>query len=176
MDYLKVVKENLPEVDDARIHYEGSKIVVYTRNKEFFLKGEGRIREIVDIVKKRIEVRIEPDTLPPTDDTIEKIKEIIPQGAEVEDIKFEPDFSKVTVSVGKPQLAVGESGEVVKRIKRETLWIPFVQRIATPKSVPVEAIRNVLYDSSRFRKRFLNDVGKKIYATDALDTKWGRVS
>jgi hypothetical protein len=176
MDYLKIVKDNLPEVDDARIHYEGSKIVVYTRNKDFFLKGEGKIREVVDIVKKRIEVRIETDTLPSTDDTIEKIKAIIPKEAGIEDIKFEPDFSKVTVSVGKPQLAVGESGEVVKQIKRETLWIPFIQRVATPKSVPVEAIRGVLYESSKFRKKFLNDVGKKIYATDSLDTKWARIS
>ncbi|MGC9310565.1 MAG: beta-CASP ribonuclease aCPSF1, partial [Candidatus Aenigmatarchaeota archaeon] len=127
MDYLKTVGDYLPELSDARIHYEGSKIVVYTRNLNFFLTGEDKIREIVDRIKKRIEVRIEPDTLPSTEETIAKIKEIVPKDAEIEDIAFEPDFSKVIVSVRHPQIAVGESGEVVKAIKKETLWIPFVQ-------------------------------------------------
>ncbi|MBN2094622.1 MAG: beta-CASP ribonuclease aCPSF1 [Candidatus Aenigmarchaeota archaeon] len=176
MDYIKVVEQNLPDVSDARIHYEGSKIVVYTRNLNFFLTGEDKIRGIVDQIKKRIEVRIEPDTLPSTDDTIKKIKEIIPKDAGIEDISFEPDFSKVIISVRQPQIAVGESGETVKEIKKETLWIPFVQRVASPKSVPVEAIRKVLYESSKFRKKFLNDVGKQIYSAENKDTKWGRVS
>jgi len=176
MDYIKVVEENLPDVSDARINYEGSKIVVYTRNLAFFLTGEEKIKGIVDQIKKRIEVRIEPDTLPSTDETIRKIKEIIPKEAEIEDIEFEPDFSKVIINVRHPQLAVGESGEIVKNIKKETLWIPFVQRVASPKSVPVDAIRKVLYESSRFRKKFLNEVGKKIYTTEPKETKWARVS
>jgi len=111
MDYIKTVEENLPDVSDARIHYEGSKIVVYTRNLSFFLTGEEKIKGIVDMIKKRIEVRIEPDTLPSTDETIKKIKEIVPKEAQIEDIAFEPDFSKVIVTVRHPQLAVGESGE-----------------------------------------------------------------
>jgi len=175
MDYLKIVKENLPELTDARIHYEGSKIVVYTRNKNFFLTQNEKIREIVEKIKKRIEVRIEPDTLPPTDETISKIKKIIPPEAEISDIYFEPDFSKVTINVRYPQIAIGEQGEIVRRIKKETFWIPLVQRVATPKSNHVEVIRKTLYQSSKYRKRFLNSIGKKIYLTEPKETKYLRI-
>jgi len=175
MDYIKVIKENLPELEDKWINYEGSKIVIYTRNKEFFLTQEVKIKKIVDKIKKRIEVRIEPDELPPTKETTKKIKEIIPKEAGIHNIYFEPDFSKVIMDVKYPQIAVGENGETVKRIKKETFWIPLVRRVATPKSLHVEAIRKTLYQSSKFRKKFLNSVGKKIYLTKPKETKYVRV-
>ncbi|MCK4429536.1 MAG: MBL fold metallo-hydrolase, partial [Candidatus Aenigmarchaeota archaeon] len=175
MDYLKTVEENLPELNDARIHYEGSKIVVYTRNKDFFLAQAGRIREIVDKIKKRIEVRIEPDSLPPTDETMAEIREIIPDEAGIEEIYFEPDFSKVTINVKRPQIAIGEQGDIVRKIKNKIFWIPLIQRVATPKSIHVDAIRKTLYQSSKFRKRFLNSIGKKIYLAEPKPTKYARV-
>jgi hypothetical protein len=176
MDYIKIVKESLPELDDKRINYEGSKIVIYTRNKEFFLTQEDKIKEIVDKIKKRIEVRIEPDALPSTEETAKKIREIIPKEAEIHNIYFEPDFSKVIIDVRYPQIAVGEGGEIVKKIKKETFWIPLVRRVATPKSPHVEAIRKTLYQSSRYRKNFLNNIGKKIYLTEPKEVKYARVT
>jgi len=175
MDYIKIVRESFPELPDARIHYEGSKIVIYTRNKNFFLVQDEKIKEIVEKIKKRIEIRIEPDSLLQTDLAIKKIKEIIPKEAEVSEIYFEPDFSRVIIDVRHPQIAIGERGEVVRRIKKETFWIPLVQRVATPKSPYVEAIRKTLFKSSSFRKRFLNNIGKKIYLTEPKETKYARV-
>ncbi len=175
MDYLKIVEKNLPELPDARINYEGSKIVVYTRNKNFFLTQDETVKKIVEKIKKRVEVRIETDTLPSTDETILKIKEIIPKEAEVSNIYFEPDFSRVTINVRYPKIAIGEVGELVRRIKKETFWIPHVQRVATPKSIHVKAIRKTLYQSSKYRKRFLNKIGKKIYLTEPKETKYVKV-
>jgi len=176
MDYIKIIKENLPELKDIRINYEGSKIVIYTRNKEFFLTQEDKIKKIVDLIKKRIEVRIEPDALPKIEETKKKIKEIIPKEAEIYNIYFEPDFSKVTIDVKYPQIAVGEGGEIVKKIKKETFWIPLVRRVATPKSPHVEAIRKTLYQSSKYRKNFLNNIGKKIYLSKPKEVKYVRVT
>jgi len=175
MDYIKTVKECLPELKDKRVNYEGNKIVIYTRDKEFFLNQEEKVKEIVDKIKKRIEVRIEPDELPSKEETETKIKEIVPKEAKIHNIYFEPDFSKVTIDVTYPQLAVGESGEVVKKIKRETFWIPLVRRVATPRSPHVEAIRKTLFQSSKFRKRFLNQVGRKIYLSVPKETKYARI-
>lgn len=175
MDYIKTVKECLPELKDKRVNYEGNKIVIYTRDKEFFLNQEEKVKEIVDKIKKRIEVRIEPDELPSKEETETKIREIVPKEAKIHNIYFEPDFSKVTIDVTYPQLAVGESGEVVKKIKRETFWIPLVRRVATPRSPHVEAIRKTLFQSSKFRKRFLNQVGRKIYLSVPKETKYARI-
>lgn len=175
MDFVKAVKEELPELRDKRINYEGNKIVIYTRDRNFFLSQEEKVKEIVDKIKKRIEVRIEPDTLPTKEETKNKIKEIIPKEAEIHNISFEPDFSRVTIDVTYPQLAVGENGEVVKKIKKETFWIPLVRRVATPKSPHVEAIRKTLFQSSKYRKRFLNSVGKKIYLSEPKETKYARI-
>lgn len=176
MDYLKIVEDSLPELSDARTHYEGSKIVVYTRNKDFFLVQEERVKEIVEKIKKRIEIRIEPEELPSTNETIERIKEIVPKEAQIEDIFFEPDFSKVIINVRNPQVAIGEQGDVVRKIRKETFWIPLVQRVATPKSIHVEAIRKTLYQSSKYRKKFLNSIGKHIYLSEPKETKYARLN
>ena len=55
-DILKSILEDLPKVITDAI-FEGANIVLYTDDKEFFKTGERKIKEIVDKVKKRIELR-----------------------------------------------------------------------------------------------------------------------
>ena len=61
-DILKNIKDELPKViTDAS--FEGANIVLYTDDKDFFKNGEKKIKEVVDRVKKRIELRAEKDIL-----------------------------------------------------------------------------------------------------------------
>ena len=175
MDYLHTLKELLPELKDAKIYFEGSKIIAYTKNKEFFLDCEENVKKAVDILKKRIEIRIDPDFLLPVDDATDIIKKTIPKEANIQDIHFELDFSKVIIDVEYPKIAVGENGNVVRELKKKIFWIPYVQRVATPKSIHVQAIRKTLYNSSKFRKSFLNNAGKRIYSAKLKDIKFARI-
>ena len=54
MDILKNIKERL-HGDVTEASFEGANIVLYTANEKFFKEGEGKIKEIVDEIKKRIE-------------------------------------------------------------------------------------------------------------------------
>ena len=56
MDILKSIKERL-HGDVTEATFEGANIVLYTSNERFFKEGEGRIKEIVDEIKKRTELR-----------------------------------------------------------------------------------------------------------------------
>ena len=54
-DILKNIKEDLPKVVSDAI-FEAANIVLYTDDKEFFKTGETKIKEIVNKIRKRIEL------------------------------------------------------------------------------------------------------------------------
>jgi predicted metal-dependent RNase len=54
-DILKQITEQLHgNITEAT--FEGANIVVYTDNEKFFKEGESQIKEIVNQIKKRIEL------------------------------------------------------------------------------------------------------------------------
>jgi uncharacterized protein len=162
MEILKTIIDKLGEkITEAG--FEGANIVLYTNNEEFFKDGESRIKEIVNEIKKRIELRADPKILLEEDKTKEEIKKIVPEEAEVTDIHFDFHRSIVVIEAKKPGLVIGKQGSILEEIKRKTLWTPQIQRSPAIKSKITENIREVLYANSNYRRKFLNDVGKKIY-------------
>ncbi len=162
MDILKSIKEKLPgEIKDAM--FEGANIVLYTENEKFFKEGEGRIKEIVDEIKKRVELRADQKILMPQDKTDKKIKEIVPSEAEITNIIFDVQRSIVVIEAKKPGLVIGKQGSILEEIRRSTLWTPQIQRSPAIKSQITENIREVLYANNNYRRRFLNSIGQKIY-------------
>jgi len=81
MEILEKVKSRLPSEVVSRIELEGSEIVVYTKDKEFFLTCEDQIRKIVSELKKRIEVRPEKNICLDEAYVKQKIMEIVPEEA-----------------------------------------------------------------------------------------------
>jgi len=64
IEILDQVKEELPK--DAMISeivFEGSEIILYTKNREFFRENISLIKKIVSKIKKRIEVRSDKSIL-----------------------------------------------------------------------------------------------------------------
>ena len=162
MGILETITEKLHgQVNEA--NFEGANIVLYTDNERFFREGEGKIKEIVDEVKKRIELRADSKILPSTEITEKKIREIIPGEAEVTDIIFDNHRSIVVIEAKKPGLVIGKQGSILDEIKKTTLWAPQIQRSPAIKSQITENIREVLYANNNYRRKFLNEVGEKIY-------------
>jgi predicted metal-dependent RNase len=129
MEILDKVKEVLPKGVVDRIELEGCEIVVYTKDKIFFQESGEQIKEAVSELKKRIEVRPDSSLCMGTEDTKNKIMEIIPEDAGIKDIKFEPERSLVIIKAEKPGLVIGRGGESFRRIKDETSWVPRIERI-----------------------------------------------
>jgi len=162
MDILKTITEKLRgKVNEAG--FEGANIVLYTTNEKFFLDDEGQVREIVNEIKKRIELRADQKILHDKEETEKKIRKIVPEEAEITNIIFDVQRSIVVVEAKKPGLVIGKQGSILEDIRRETLWTPQVQRSPAIKSQITENIREVLYENNNYRRKFLNDIGEKIY-------------
>ena len=161
-DILKDILKELPDFIESA-NFEGANIVLYTSDRDFFLTGEEKIRKVVDRIKKRVELRASESLLLSQEKTEKFIRGLIPAEAEIISIIFDVQRSIVVIEAKRPGLAIGKGGEVLHNIKKETFWIPLIQRSPAIRSKITEAIRHVLYVNNTYRKRFLNLIGKKIY-------------
>jgi len=161
-DILKIIKDDLNrEVADAT--FEGANIVIYTEDKEFFKSGDDKVKEIVNKIKKRVELRADKKILASEDETEKTIRALVPQEAEINNIIFDVQRSVVVIEAKKPGLVIGKQGSILNDIKRSTYWLPVVQRSPSIPSKITEKIRAVLYANNNYRRKFLNDIGRKIY-------------
>ncbi|MBS3098605.1 MBL fold metallo-hydrolase, partial [Candidatus Pacearchaeota archaeon] len=176
-DILKTIKEELPNIiSDAA--FEGANIVLYTDDKEFFKNGENQIKEIVSKIKKRIELRADKKILASEEETEKTIKALVEEEAEITSIILDVQRSVVIIEAKKPGLVIGKQGSILSDIRKSTLWIPVVQRSPAIPSKITEKIRSVLYANNNYRRKFLNDVGKKIYKDWNPEKKdmWARLT
>lgn len=162
-DILKTILDELPHKIIDSAHFEGANIVVYTKDRDFFQKGEEKIFTIVNKIKKRIELRASKELLLDKDKTEKFIEQVVPKEAEIQAILFDENRSVVVLEVKKPGIAIGKGGEILKQIKEKTFWIPQVSRSPAIQSKITEAIRHALFVKEDYRKKFLNSIGKKIY-------------
>lgn len=177
-DILKTIEEQLPRGSVASTIFEGANIVVYTTDIAFFKNGDNQIKEIVNTIKKRLELRADKSLLMEQELTKQKISQIIPSEAKLTQIIFDPQRSIVVIEAKKPGLAIGKAGSLLKEIKTETMWTPQVQRSPAIESKITNKIREVLYMDNSYRKKFLNAIGEKIYKEwnpDKIE-EWVRVT
>jgi uncharacterized protein len=161
-DILKKIKEEVPNVITDAI-FEGANIVLYTEDKDFFRDGEMKIKEVVSKIKKRIELRADKKILASEEETEKTIKALVEDEAEIVNIIFDVQRSIVIIEAKKPGMVIGKQGSILNDIKRATFWLPVVQRSPAIPSKITEKIRSVLYANNTYRRKFLNDVGRKIY-------------
>jgi len=161
-DILRNITDRLHgKINEA--NFEGANIVLYTQNEIFFKEGEGQIKEIVNDIKKRVELRADQKILKDKDEVEKEIKRIVPEEAEITEVIFDFHRSVVIIEAKKPGLVIGKQGFLLDEIKKATMWSPQVQRAPAIKSKITENIREVLYANNNHRRKFLNEVGKKIY-------------
>jgi len=161
-DILKNIQKELPKCINSA-NFEGANIVLYTDDENFFREGERKIKEIVNKIKKRIELRADSKILMDKEEAEKEIKKIVPKEAEITNIIFDIQRSIVIIEAKKPGMVIGKSGVILQEIKQRILWIPQIQRSPAIQSKITENIRAVLYENNSYRKKFLNSVGKKIY-------------
>ncbi len=179
MDILKEIFKYIP--DQSKISdtsFEGANIILYTKDKDFFLHSNGMLKEIVNAIKKRVELRPDPSICMEMEQAKEEIEKLMPKDAGHAEILFDPQRSIVIIEAEKPGLAIGKQGDLLKEIRKKTLWIPEVRRIPPIRSKIVENIRQVLYENNDHRKKFLNTIGKRVYGgyVKKKGQDWVRIS
>jgi len=175
---IKEILSNLPTGKVSEAAFEGANIVLYTKDKDFFLNNSGEIKKVVDEFKKRIELRPDPSITMDLENAEKEIKKIVPEEAKIGNIIFDSQRSQVIIEAEKPGLAIGKQGSLLREIREKVLWVPLIKRTPTIKSQLIENIRAVLYQNSEYRRKFLDKVGHRIYDGWIREKKkeWVRIS
>lgn len=175
LEIIERVRSLLPAEAISRVELEGSEIIAYTKDRDFFVKHEDAVREVVGQIKKRIEVRPEAAICLDQEATKKKIMEMVPADANIKDIYFEEERSLVIIAAEKPGLVIGRGGDTFRAIRSETFWVPRIERIPPIKSDVINGIRKVIHDEVKFRKQFLNKIGEKIFSERKTNRDWIRI-
>ncbi|PIN88387.1 beta-CASP ribonuclease aCPSF1 [Candidatus Pacearchaeota archaeon CG10_big_fil_rev_8_21_14_0_10_35_13] len=178
MDIIKNILDELPPKSIAEAYFEGANIVLYTDSPEFFREGESKVRDIVRKIKKRIELRSVEKILLSQEAAEKVVREVVPSDAEITSIIFDVPRSILIIGAKKPGIVIGKGGSILQEIKQKTLWSPQIQRSPAIPSKITENIRNVLYLNNSYRKKFLHNLGKKIYKEWSPDrvNEWVRLT
>jgi len=177
-DIIKEILKHLPSEKISDAGYEGANIVLYTKDRDFFIDNNGAIKKVVDEFKKRVELRPDPKICIPQENAEKEIRKILPEEAGVDSITFDPQRSIVVVEAEKPGLAIGKQGSLLREIREQTFWVPLIRRTPAIRSQIIEDIRKVLYLHSDERRKFLDKVGHRIYDGWIRDKKseWVRLT
>ncbi|MBU0471387.1 MAG: beta-CASP ribonuclease aCPSF1 [Nanoarchaeota archaeon] len=162
-EILKEILKDLPNGKISDASFEGANIVLYTKDQEFFKNDHGMVKEIVNKIKKRIELRPDPELCMQIEKAEKDIRKLIGKDAGIDKITFDPQRSVVIIEVEKPGSAIGKQGDILQQIKEKTYWVPIIKRKPAIRSQLIENIRSVLYQNSDYRKKFLHKTGERIY-------------
>ena len=181
MDTNKETKEiitaSLPEETQiTAVEMEGPEVAIYTKNPKAFFENENYVAKIAFDLKKRVNIRTDKSLLKGEEESKDAIKQIVPEGAGIKEIYFNPVFSEVVIEAIKPGLVIGKGGMTLKEIILRTGWTPNILRAPTSDSEILRGIRHHLHKYSAERKKILQEAAKKIYREMGSGNKWIRLT
>ncbi|GAA5818496.1 MAG: beta-CASP ribonuclease aCPSF1 [Methanobrevibacter sp. CfCl-M3] len=169
--------EKLPErIQLANIEFEGSEVVIYTKNPKIITENEDLIRKLAKDLRKRIIIRSDKSVLLDPEKTITKIHEIVPEEAEITNIGFDDVTSEVRIESKKPGIVIGKFGVTSREIVKNTGWAPKILRTPPISSEIIEKIRYILKQSSKERKQSLQAFGARIHQGSKHESDWIRLT
>ncbi len=172
---MGLIDEIIKEVGKDKIigyRYEGPKVVLFTRDKDFLVKAPLIMQDIARKVKRRIHVRFDPRLLKEDE---QKILELIPKEAKPQRIYFEKGRGVVNIEVLHPEYI---DFDVINKIKAETQWFPRIYRSPLIRSRIIDLIRGFMFQYSKERVQLLHEIGKNIsekWTTQKIPS-WVRIS
>ena len=173
----KTIISRLPErVKVAKVEFEGPEVVIYTKNPEIITENGDLIRNLAKDLRKRIIIRSDKSVLLEPEKTIKKVHEIVPEDAQISDISFDDVTCEVIIEALKPGLVIGKYGVTSREIVKQTGWAPKILRTPPIKSEIIGRIRNTIKNSSKERKKFLQNLGQKIHTGSKYENDWARLT
>lgn len=168
-DIKKEILDKLPaEIQVSKVEFEGPEVVVYTKNPEIITENGDLIRSLAKELRKRLIIRSDKCALLEPEQTINKIHEIVPEGAEITDIYFDTVTGEVVITAKKPGLVIGKYGVTSRNIVKNTGWAPKILRTPPISSDIIGKIRTIQKNSSKERKKCYNVLDVK--STKELST------
>lgn len=163
-------------MDVAKIEFEASLVVIYVRNYEDFSSDAALPRTIAQNIRRRVDIRPDPSMLEDSDEVEAKIRKLIPESAQMTDINFEEDTGQAIVEAINPNEVLGEQGELLSSLKRETGWNVKVIRSPPIPSKTISDIRKYLRHELDDRHKMLKEVARNLVRTTIEGEQWVRVT
>ncbi len=171
------IESEIPDtISVTDVRYEGPKLVVYTRDPKAFASDGDLVRQLASKLRKRIDVRPDPDVLSRPTAAREQVMDVIPEEAGVTDLDFYEDTGEVVIEAQKPGMVIGRHGSTLREITQETGWTPEVVRTPPIESSTVSNVRGFLKQERDERRDFLEKVGRQIHREEMSDEEWVRIT
>lgn len=178
VDEIKeIVRKTIPaSIEVTNIDFEASVVVVYIKNFEAFSENPDIVRQLAQILRRRVDIRPDPSLLAAEADAEKRIREIIPAEAQVVDIFFDEETGEVVIEALSPGAVIGKQGAVLNEIKKEIGWSPRVVRAPPIPSKTIGDIRTYMRTIANDRKDFLRKVGRRLSRPILEGENWVRVT
>ncbi|TRM84953.1 beta-CASP ribonuclease aCPSF1, partial [Sulfolobus sp. F3] len=124
MSIVASIYNELKDLGITRIDYEGPEIAIYVKKPALALEKNETIRKIAKEIKKRIVIKADSSVRKDEKEVVEIIKNLVPQEAQVTEIKFDDELGEVLIKAKKPGLVIGKGGLIQQKIFAETYWRP----------------------------------------------------
>jgi Predicted metal-dependent RNase, consists of a metallo-beta-lactamase domain and an RNA-binding KH domain len=149
----KKVKEVLSRIGEVKkVELEGPFVVVYVDDPSSFLESNNTVGEAAKLLRKKIIVMSSGKMLP-EEDAKRVIREMIPQKAEITDIRAVEETREIYIIAKRTGYVVGKSGYYINEILKKTGWRPVVLRAPTMESGLLNTIYNYLIEAQLRERR-----------------------
>ncbi|MBS3815060.1 MAG: beta-CASP ribonuclease aCPSF1 [Hadesarchaea archaeon] len=177
-DIKETIKEEVPHPSAITgVDFEGPKVVIYCRNLDLVMEDGEIVKKLAKKIRKRIILRPDKSILMEPEKAREKIKELVPDRADIKDITFVSSIGEVVIEVEKPGVAIGKGGKLLRKIMKTIRWTPKIIRSPPIESEVVRDIRGSIIHEAEDRQKILRDIGKRIHREPkSTDEEWVRFS
>src|SRR5665647_2161827 len=116
-DAREQVRKIVPShINITSIDFEGPVVVIYTKDMDAFASNNDIVRQLAQGLRRRVAIRPDASLLADPDIVEKRLREIIPEEAQITDIFFEPETGEVTIEAIAPGLVIGKQGAILNEI------------------------------------------------------------
>src|SRR5919107_173075 len=160
---MATILQNLPkECSLTKIEYEGPRIALYSNQPEFLLNNNQVLSNIVNLIKKRIVLRIDESIRKKENEVTEIIEKHLSKETGFTDILFDPVLGEATIFVRKIKEIISDEEKIANKLINQTGWKINIKK--TPRSLStLKEINKIISTTSDYRTQFYKRIGEKIF-------------
>jgi uncharacterized protein len=160
---MATILQNLPrECSLTKIEYEGPRIALYSNQPEYLLKNNQVLSNIVNLVKKRIVLRLDESIRKKESEVIKIIENYISKETGFTDILFDPVLGEATIFVRKINEIILNEEKITNTLINQTGWKINFRK--TPRGLSAfKEINKIIKKTTEYRTQFYKRIGEKIF-------------
>lgn len=165
IEYFQGIRPGEPII--TKMEYEGAKIAIYVSSPEVFAEQDQIAKELVNLIKKRIVIRSDPNIRAErkqAEATINKYLE------DRYNIIFDEALGEAIVETKNPTSLLQSKGHEIKKIMMETGWIVKIVREPLIPSKSMDKVKNYIYWDPKQRIEALKRIGEIVFKSQAFET------